>query len=191
MKFVSLFLLLCITATASDEFEPKALQTICKLTSRQVVPIGSGINTAQGVLICDHQLIRDQIRVQCGTEVVDAIVKRRDSKADLALLSVKWKQPHPVAEMAPLTNSPVLLQSLTSIGRSKDGRINIEYHAVTKVTQTEIFVDNNFVHGRSGGGIFDGHGRLVSVAQGTVQFPEPYVSYGPSLSVLTTFLGGK
>lgn len=137
---------------------------------------GSGVNTKYCVLTCHHVIVgRKSIEVTCGGETAKATVIEVDTKNDVAVLKVQWKQPHPEAELS--TDVVSIGDKLSSAGRSKDGTITVDDHVCQANARNEITMTNASNSGRSGAGLFDCCGKLVGLVRGNVTTTVPYLAW--------------
>lgn len=163
-------------------------QFACKI--RTTNGIGSGVKTERGVLTCYHVIAgQNDIQVTCGSETGKASILAANQKADLALLLVNWKSPHPSAKMS--DSEPSCGENLVSAGRCKDGTISVENHGCLKQERNEIKFENASNSGRSGSGIFNGSGELVGIVTGNSVDVEPYTGIAVSLTPIKAFLGSS
>ena len=161
-------------AELSPATERNLFKYAVKLQTAKKQSMGSGVNTAAGIVTCAH--VADghpEFEAECDGEKASAKVASIDKKNDLALLTVNWKKPH--AEAAISSESPNQSQSLTSVGRQKDGTLSTEVHSFLKLENNEYLYTNPPQEGRSGSGIFDSSGRLVGIVLGKIVDVEPYV----------------
>lgn len=177
----SLLVFVALTAPSPD-YDVKIIRTpaaasvdvsqyACKVYAGRAM--GSGANTAKGVVTCYHVIEgQSSIEVVCGDERAKATVVVVDRDYDLALLSVSWKQSHPIAELA--AESPAKGAVLKSAGRCKDGTVTVEDHIVDSNDKKDIRFTNCSNSGRSGSGIFSSDGKLVGIVYGNSVDTEPY-----------------
>ena len=136
--------------------------------------LASGVNTADGIVTCAHVVDGfSEFTVDCDGESATAKVVNVDEKHDLALLSVKWLNPHSEAVLTDRHPSPE--DELTSVGRQKDGTFSIELHSLHKIENSEYLYSNPPQEGRSGSGVFTSEGKLVGIVLGKIVDIEPYI----------------
>jgi Trypsin-like peptidase domain len=136
--------------------------------------LASGVNTADGIVTCAHVVDGfSEFTVDCDGESATAKVVNVDNAHDLALLSVKWLNPHSQAILTDRHPSPE--EQLTSVGRQKDGTFSIELHSLQKIENCEYLYSNPPQEGRSGSGVFTSEGKLVGIVLGKIVDIEPYI----------------
>lgn len=166
--------------------EADVSQYACKI--RFPNGMGSGVNTAKGVVTCWHVVAgQSQIDVTCGDETARGTVLFYDQQNDLAVMSVAWKQPHPTAELAesPATKG----DAIKSSGRCKDGTINVEDHTCLATSGYEVRFENPSNAGRSGAGLFDAKGKLVGVIHGNAVDVEPCIGLATGVDAVRYLVG--
>ena len=136
--------------------------------------LASGVNTADGIVTCAHVVDGySEFTVDCDGESATAKVVNVDEARDLALLSVKWLNPHSEAVLTDRHPSPE--DQLTSVGRQKDGTFSIEVHSLHKIENSEYLYSNPPQEGRSGSGVFTSEGKLVGIVLGKIVDSEPFI----------------
>ncbi|WP_397570334.1 serine protease [Schlesneria sp. T3-172] len=153
----------------------KLLKYAVKLRAKDTrSALASGVNVADGILTCAHVVEGfSEFTVECDGEAATARVVTVDEQHDLALLSVKWTQPH--AEAVLTKTSPQPEEQLTSVGRQKDGTFSVELHSLQKIENREYLYTNPPQEGRSGSGIFNSDGKLVGIVLGKIVDVEPFI----------------
>ena len=146
---------------------------------RAGVAAASGVNVEAGIITCAHVVEGfSEFTATCDGETATAIVLSVDKPHDLALLSVKWTKPHPVAQIA--TDGPKPGDTLTSVGRGNDGRLAVHSHTFNGTSNSEHLHSNPLNTGASGSGVFDSSGNVIGIVLGVITSEngvelEPYV----------------
>jgi hypothetical protein len=152
---------------------------------------GSGVNTKYGVLTCYHCISGGKpIEVACGGESATGAIIAIDSENDIALLAVRWKSPHPVAEIA--TTEPKVSETLRSAGRLRDGVIGVDrYRVIDSPRQVggSFYTDNPFVGGQSGSALFNAKNEIVGIVRFVDMTDEPYRGVSSGVALITKLVG--
>lgn len=135
----------------------------------------SAVNTKYGIITAYH-CVQGQpaVTVEMDGDSAVATVVSYDAINDVALLSVKWSSPHMVAEVA---STPLAIGDvLTVAGRTKTGLIGVDTHRVIQAmaVPNRTYVENPFVAGQSGSGLFNASGEVAGVCTGNDLTYEPY-----------------
>lgn len=161
-------------------------QFACKI--RTTNGMGSGVVTSRGVVTCLHVVNgQSSIEVTFGNETAKGLIVASDSKNDLAVLAVVWKERRPTAELS--VPGVKIGDSLKSAGRCKDGTITIEDHSCVLIPPGEILFTNPSNAGRSGAGLFNASGKLVGIVSGNIVSVEPYTGIAIGDTPLRSLIG--
>jgi hypothetical protein len=175
---IVVFSLLCASCCAADDLFPvtgryavKPLDLMrvgCKLSP----DLGSGVNTKFGVVTCWHCVNSGKpIIVECDGEIGRGTVIAKDESADVALIAVPWKLPHPTVGVS----SGIPYGEMQLVSRSPSGPIAIQSaEIVGQAFGGMVLISPPTVAGQSGGSYIDSSGNLAGIVSGNVVDSEPF-----------------
>ncbi len=134
--------------------------------------LGSGVNTEYGVITCWHCVSSGKpIVVECDGEIGRGTVIAKYESADVALIAVPWKLPHPTVKIV----SGIWDGDLSLVARTPRGPIAVSNSAAIRATFDGLYeMEPPTVAGQSGGGYINSDGELVGIVSGNVVDREPF-----------------